>query len=42
MDFTIFTSSGTFTPSNYGLKAGDIIEIICVGGGGGGCVAIFW
>lgn len=36
MGFTIFTSSGTFNPSDYGLKVGDCIHIICVGGGGGG------
>lgn len=36
MGFTIFTQSGTFNPADYGLKAGDIIHIVCVGGGGGG------
>lgn len=38
MGFTIFTSSGSFNPSSYGLSAGDIIHVKCVGGGGaGGC-----
>ena len=43
MGFTIFTSSGTFNPASYGLKVGDMIHIIAIGGGGAsGCVAIFW
>lgn len=37
MGFQLFESSGTFNPSDWGLKAGDIISIICVGGGGAGC-----
>ena len=36
MGFTIFTQSGTFTPSDYGLKVGDCIHVIAIGGGGGG------
>lgn len=36
MGFTIFTQSGTFNPADYGLKAGDMLHIVCVGGGGGG------
>lgn len=36
MGFTIFTSSGTFNPVSYGLKVGDALHIVCVGGGGGG------
>lgn len=36
MGFTIFTSSGTFNPADYGLKVGDNLHIVCVGGGGGG------
>lgn len=36
MGFTIFTSSGSFNPSSYGLSAGDIIHVKCVGGGGSG------
>lgn len=35
MGFTIFTQSGTFNPADYGLKIGDMIQIVCVGGGGG-------
>ena len=45
MGFQLFESSGTFNPSDWGLKAGDIISIVCVGGGGGGargCVCVFW
>lgn len=34
MGFTIFESSGTFNPASYGLKAGDLLQIVCVGGGG--------
>lgn len=34
MGFTIFESSGTFNPSDYGLKAGDQIHIVAIGGGG--------
>lgn len=34
----IFEASGTFNPSDFGLSVGDMIQIICVGGGGsGGC-----
>lgn len=36
MGYTLFTASGTFSPSTYGLNAGDLIHIKCVGGGGGG------
>lgn len=36
MGFVIITESGTFEPSYYGLKIGDILNIICVGGGAGG------
>lgn len=34
MGFTIFESSTSFKPSDYGLKVGDIITVVCVGGGG--------
>lgn len=37
MGFTIFESSGTFNPLDYGLSVGDLIHILAVGGGGGGC-----
>lgn len=36
MGFTIFKSSGTFKPSDYGLSPGDLIHVKCVGGGGAG------
>ena len=36
MGFTIFTSSGSFIPSRYGLYPGDVIHVKCVGGGGAG------
>lgn len=40
MGFTIFTSSGNFNPSSYGLSTGDVIHVKCVGGGGGGGGAV--
>lgn len=42
MGMTLFESSGTFSPSDYGLSVGDVIHIIAVGGGGGGagCVTL--
>ena len=39
MGFTIFESSGTFKPSDYGLSPGDVIHVTAVGGGGGGSYA---
>lgn len=36
MGMEIFTASGTFSPANWGLKAGDMVQLILVGGGGGG------
>ena len=39
MGFTIFESSGTFNPLDYGLVVGDMIHLVVVGGGGGGCGA---
>ena len=36
MGFQLFTTSGTFNPASWGLKAGDVLQIVCVGGGGGG------
>lgn len=38
MGLQIFEASGTFSPSDHGLKAGDMLEIICVGGGSSGAV----
>lgn len=35
----IFTSSGTFTPSARLLALGGWVEVICIGGGGGGYVS---
>ena len=39
MGFTIFESSGTFNPVDYGLVPGDLLHLVVVGGGGGGCGA---
>lgn len=36
MGFSLFETSGTFNPSDYGLKAGDVINVVCVGGGAAG------
>ena len=36
MGMALFTTSDTFTPSDYGLVAGDNIVVVCVGGGQGG------
>ena len=36
MGLAIFTSSGMFYPSMYGLKAGDLIQVLVVGAGAGG------
>lgn len=35
MGFVLFESSGTFNPSAYGLVPGDLLQVVCVGGGGG-------
>lgn len=37
MGFALFTTSGTFKPSDYGLVPGDVLSVVVVGGGGGGC-----
>ena len=34
MGFQLFETSDTFNPADWGLKAGDIICVVCVGGGG--------
>lgn len=39
MGMKIFESSGTFSPSSYGLSAGDVVDVICVGGGSSGVTA---
>ena len=36
MGLAIFEESGSFDPTMYGLQAGDLIQVIAVGGGGGG------
>lgn len=36
MGMRIYDASGTFNPTEHGLKIGDEINIICVGGGQGG------
>ena len=36
MGMQMFTSSGTFRPADWGLKAGDMVQVVVVGGGGGG------
>ena len=36
MGFQLFESSGTFKPTDWGLKVGDVITVICVGGGASG------
>lgn len=36
MGMQIFEQSGVFRPSDWGLKAGDMVQVVVVGGGGGG------
>lgn len=36
MGYAFFDKSGNFNPLDYGLSVGDVINVICVGGGGGG------
>ena len=36
MGFALFDQSGTFNPLDYDLSVGDVLEVMCVGGGGGG------
>lgn len=33
MGYVLYTASGTFNPSDYGLSVGDPIQVVCVGGG---------
>lgn len=39
MGMVIFESSGVFNPGKYGLSPGDLIQIVCVGGGASGAGA---
>lgn len=36
MGYVLFTQSGTFNPSDYGLNVGDVLQVTCVGGGASG------
>lgn len=36
MGLAIFTKSGTFNPATYGLRVGQLLQIVCVGGGNSG------
>lgn len=36
MGMALFESSGVFRPANYGLNVGDLLHVICVGGGASG------
>jgi hypothetical protein len=36
MGFQLFETSGTFNPADWGLKTGDMLYIVAIGGGGGG------
>lgn len=36
MGVILITATGNFKPSDYGIKKGDVMQVICVGGGGGG------
>lgn len=36
MGFALFTQSGTFNPSSYGLSVGDVVHVAAIGGGGSG------
>ena len=38
MGMVIFEESGTFNPADWGLQVGDMLQVICVGGGAGGTV----
>lgn len=40
MAMVIFEESGTFNPADYGLQIGDVLNIVCVGGGQ--CGGIGW
>lgn len=33
MGYVLFTANGTFNPSDYGLVVGDVLNVVCVGGG---------
>lgn len=36
MGLAIFETSGSFNPASYGLIAGNVIDVICIGGGSSG------
>lgn len=36
MGYILFTQNGTFNPSDHGLVVGDVINVVCVGGGASG------
>lgn len=36
MGLQIFEASGSFSPADHGLHAGDVLDVICVGGGASG------
>lgn len=40
MGMQIFEKSGTFKPADWGLGAGDMVQVICVGGGCSGDVTV--
>lgn len=40
MGMAIFETSGSFNPSNYGLIAGDVLDVICIGGGSSGAYSV--
>ena len=40
MGMVIFEESGTFNPADWGLQVGDMLQVICVGGGAGGTVNV--
>lgn len=40
MGMRIFTKSGIFNPTDYGLAAGDVVDLIVVGGGQGGNASV--
>ena len=41
MGMVIFEESGTFNPADWGLQVGDMLQVICVGGGAGGVTVAF-
>ncbi|MCT4543480.1 MAG: hypothetical protein N4A63_08060, partial [Vallitalea sp.] len=41
MGMQMYVKSGTFNPNDYDLKVGDVLNIICVGGGQGGATSAY-